>query len=84
MTEKIIAALRVFISDESGLDDIGFIDDNTDLIEAGVLDSLLMVMLVSFCEEEFNKTIDLEDVTDENFRSLNTIAEYVLENDKIG
>jgi acyl carrier protein len=60
------------------LDDIEFIENDTDLIEAGVLDSLLMVMLVDFCEGEFDSEIDLEDLTDDNFRSLNAIAEFVV------
>lgn len=77
MSENIIDSLRQFILDESGLNDIDFVEDDTDLIEAGVLDSLLMVMLVDFCENEFNCEIDLNNLTDDNFQSLNAIADFV-------
>ena len=79
MSEKIIDRVHQFVLDESGLDDIDFVEDDTDLIEAGVLDSLLMVMLVDFCENEFNCEIDFDDLTDDNFRSLKAIADFVKE-----
>jgi acyl carrier protein len=69
--------LRQFIIEGADAGVAGFIEDDTNLIDAGVLDSLMMVTLVEFCEDEFKCEIDFDDITDENFRSLETIADFV-------
>lgn len=51
-------------------------DNSTDLMENGILDSLSLVKLMVFIEDEFNISLD-EYLSFEYFRSINSIAEVV-------
>lgn len=50
---------------------------DTDLFEAGLLDSLAFVELLLQLEREFGVTASLEDLDADNFRSIACIAEFV-------
>lgn len=50
-------------------------DDN--LLGSGVLDSVGMLSLVLFIEDEFDVQVPPEDITIEHFRSINTIEAYL-------
>ena len=52
------------------------------LLEKGLLDSLGVLDVVTFLEEEFQVQIDDEELTPENFQSIRTIAEFVREKSK--
>ena len=73
---EIIGKLRDFLSTNIDSLDFEIIDTDTDLIEAGVMDSLLMVMLVSFYEDELGIEVDPEELTEDNFRSLERMSEF--------
>jgi acyl carrier protein len=49
----------------------------TDLMETGVMDSLTFVELLYHLEIEFGITISNEKLELENFRSINSIVEFV-------
>jgi acyl carrier protein len=49
----------------------------TDLIEAGILDSLVFIDLLAQLELEFGVRIELEDLEIEQFRSIERIADHV-------
>jgi acyl carrier protein len=51
------------------------VDDN--LLVGGFVDSLGIMQLISFIEENFNMRVPPADVTIEHFRSIRVIAEYV-------
>ena len=51
--------------------------DNESLLAAGIIDSMSMVGLISFLEQEFGIQIDEDDMTPEHFDSINAIAEYI-------
>ncbi|MCP4328744.1 MAG: acyl carrier protein [Alphaproteobacteria bacterium] len=53
------------------------IDDDTDIFEAGVVDSLFAVQLVAFTEQEFGVVVEDDDLDLANFRSVNELAEFV-------
>lgn len=53
------------------------VSDNYALIENGVLTSLQTVELVMFLEERFGITVDDEEMTEENFESVETISQLV-------
>ncbi|MEX0727626.1 MAG: acyl carrier protein [Planctomycetaceae bacterium] len=53
------------------------IDDATDLLEAGLVDSLMMMDLIVFVETEFQTVIEFGDLTPETFRTPSTIAQLV-------
>jgi D-alanine--poly(phosphoribitol) ligase subunit 2 len=50
---------------------------DTDLFETGVLDSLAFVELLLQLEREFGVTTSVDDLEVENFRSINSIADFV-------
>ncbi len=53
------------------------LSDETDLQEAGLLDSLSTLSLISFLESSFEIRLDPADVNPETFRSLDTVAALV-------
>lgn len=73
MKNRIIAYLKSEISNEP-LDDI---DINEDLLGSGIVDSLGMMRLVVFLEKEFQKKIGPEDMTVENFKTVQSISDYL-------
>lgn len=52
-------------------------DDQTDLIESGVIDSLALVELLFALEEEFSVSLPLDTLDVESFRSVRTIGEFI-------
>jgi acyl carrier protein len=53
------------------------IEDDTKLIETGILDSLSILKLVTFIEEKFSLRVVPEDVVEENFETPASIGRYV-------
>lgn len=53
------------------------LSDDYELIENGVLTSLQTVELVMFMEQEFGVTVEDEELNEENFATVNDIAELV-------
>lgn len=47
------------------------------LLEDGIVDSLGMIGLVEFIEEEFRLYVTDDDLTPENFTSIETIAQFL-------
>ena len=66
--------LRVF----SGPLNLDIPSDDTDLFEAGVLDSLAFVELLLNLEREFGVATSLEDLELDNFRSITRLVEFVV------
>jgi acyl carrier protein len=50
---------------------------DTDLFDAGVLDSLAFVELLLQLEREFGVTTSVDDLESDYFRSIDSIAEFV-------
>ncbi len=75
--DRILEAVTRFVIEETNLEDASFLEEDTNLFEAGLLDSLLVVSLVAFCEDEFGFAIDMEDVSEENFSSLGALADFI-------
>ena len=53
------------------------VDDSVDLLQGGVIDSLGVLDLVSFLQKEFAVTIEDDDLTPENFKSIDCMAQFV-------
>ncbi len=49
----------------------------TDLLAEGLLDSLLVMDLAAFVEKEFGRSIENEEISPRNFRSVRTLAALV-------
>ncbi|EEM05977.1 acyl carrier protein [Bacillus pseudomycoides] len=53
------------------------IEDDTNIFELGVVNSLFAMQLVVFVETEFGITFSNEDLDFSNFKSINTISELI-------
>lgn len=73
MTQKIIAYIKEEISHEP-ISDIGLKED---LLGSGIVDSLGIMKLIDFIEKETDTTIPQEDMTVENFMTLERIISYL-------
>ena len=52
-------------------------DSNTDLFEAGFIDSYGFVELVTFLEREFSIKVTDDDLVTESFNSVNELVRYI-------
>ena len=51
--------------------------DDTSMLDKGIVDSTGVLELVLFVEEEFGFEVDDEDITPDNFDTLNNLADYI-------
>lgn len=71
-------AIERFIVNEIMLGDNSTkIDPDESLINSGVLDSLALLRLIAFIEEQFNVTVEDSEVIPENLETLNDIVAFV-------
>ena len=81
MTESSVRnTLTVFITDELLGGDSVNIDDN--ILRDGMIDSVGMMRLIAFMEEEFKFSVSPTDFVVENFESIEVMTKYVL--DRVG
>lgn len=72
MTKKILAYIQDDLLDSSAV-----IQMEDDLLTSGLLDSMSVMKLIAFVEEEFKISIPPEDMTIEHFISVATIEVYL-------
>ncbi len=75
--EEIIATTRDYIARELLQRSPGELTDSVQLIEEGYLTSLQTVDLVLYLETQFRISIEADEVSEENFSTLGTIADLV-------
>ncbi|HRK61094.1 MAG TPA: acyl carrier protein [Candidatus Omnitrophota bacterium] len=75
----IIKKVREFILKKVEAQGVQDIPDDAKLIELGILDSFLVVELMTYIEEQFRIKIDVSDLTEENVATLRHIEKFVLE-----
>lgn len=51
--------------------------NDTQLLDSGILDSLALLKLVMFMEQEFQVEVVPEELVPENFATIETIANYI-------
>lgn len=51
--------------------------DDASFIQEGIVDSLGILQLVEFVQKDFEVTVDQQEVTPENFDSVNKLGRYV-------
>lgn len=54
------------------------IKSDTPLIDSGIIDSLSLLKLVLFLEQRFGVSVDLKDLTRDNFGTIDAICSYLL------
>lgn len=70
---NIRAELRRWIVTRSGLEKSRLLDDETRILEQGILSSLDVVELVLFIESLRGAEVDTESIDPDVFRSINTL-----------
>jgi acyl carrier protein len=74
--EEIEARVRTFLSNEVIVDDAVQLDGSTPLL-SGLVDSIGLMELVSYLEDEFGVTLENQDVDAANFRTVGDIARLI-------
>ena len=64
---------------------IAQLNDDDDLFESGIVNSLFAVQLMTFIEKTFAIEVGMDDLDIENFKSLNAAVSFVVrKNGKLG
>ena len=75
-SEKAIKdTVRRFISASSN---IANLDDDNDLFESGIVNSLFAVQLMVFIEKTFAIEVEMDDLDIENFKSVNATTAFIV------
>jgi acyl carrier protein len=72
-------ALRSYIAEKILEGDAESLDEKTQLLELGILDSFAIIELLSFIESDFGVQIGLEAVTPEKFSDISVIVDLILQ-----
>ena len=72
---RVKEAVRRFILSSINVADL---NDDDDLFESGLVNSLCAVQLMTFIEKTFAIEVGMEDLDIENFKSLNAAAAFVV------
>jgi acyl carrier protein len=68
--------IRSFLIENRAVPEITDFDDQTSLLELGVVDSLTMVQLVEYLESRYGISIHEDEMTPENFETVQSIVTY--------
>jgi len=71
------ADIKQFIIRQSALQGGRSLDDDESLLDSGVIDSTTMMDLIAFLESQFGITIGEDEMTPENFDTINAITALV-------
>lgn len=52
-------------------------DDDYDLIDSGTIDSLFVIGLITYLEQQYQVEFGMNDMVPRHFRSVNALAEFV-------
>lgn len=74
---NIESRIRAFIGEHFGVADAGAIDAEHSLLDAGILDSMGVLSLVTWLEQEFGFLIDDDDVLPENLDGIARLVAFV-------
>jgi len=77
-----LSSIKTFIRSELIYDDEKDFDENTNLIDRGIVDSMSLVRLISFIEENYDIRVQDEDIVPEHFSSLKKIASFIAQRGK--
>ena len=67
--------IRNFILDSINISDL---NDDDNLFESGMVNSLFAVQLMTYLEKTFNVEITMDDLDIENFQSINSTASFII------
>ena len=68
---------------EASLSDSSKINDDTQIFESGLLDSMGLLFLIEFLKENFNVDVNDDELNPQNFESINSIVAFVSNKQKV-
>jgi methoxymalonate biosynthesis acyl carrier protein len=68
------ASIKEFISKSINIENI---DENEDLFDTGIVNSLFSIQLVTFVEKKFDIIVTVDDLDIENFKSVTALYNFV-------
>lgn len=75
---EIEAQVRKYVAQNLLFSDNGFeYDDDDSFLQEGIVDSVGVLELVLFVEEAFGVNVDDQEITPDNFDSVNKLASYI-------
>ena len=75
---EIKAQVREYVARNLLFSDNGFeYGDDDSFLQEGIVDSVGVLELVLFVEETFGVAVDDQDITPDNFDSVNKLADYI-------
>jgi acyl carrier protein len=74
---EIAAEIRRFVVRESNIADDSLLGDDVDLFRDGILDSLMVVSLLSFCEQRFGCELSGQEFSEEDLRTIAALATLI-------
>ena len=75
--KETLLRIRNFVEQNFSLARRRVVTDSYNLLESGVIDSLGVLELVTFLQQEFSLQVDDDELTPENFQSIQSIAQFV-------
>ncbi len=70
--------IKQYIAENYLFSNNGFnLDDDESFLEAGIVDSLGVIELVSFVEETYDIEVPDDDIVPDNFDSINNLTGYI-------
>ena len=75
---NISAIIIDFLKDESSVNEDNLIEHSTNLFDAGILDSMMIIAVISFLEETFACTLEIDELNMENFQSVDSMCQLVM------
>jgi acyl carrier protein len=74
---EIVNELLRFVARESNIADLSLIGEDVDLINEGILDSLMAAVLISFCQERFGCDLSDRDFSEDDMRTIGGLADVI-------
>lgn len=78
MQERVRSSIHQYIVSTWLSGDARGFDDNTDLLQAGILDSFTTLSITSYLDESFHIQLDPAEINPDNMRSVNALVKIVL------
>lgn len=82
MNESIKKVIKDFIKNQlkeiGGDDDIENLTDDTQLIENGFIDSMMILNLIAFLEENYGILLSSEELKPQNFATIERICKLII------
>lgn len=70
-------AIKNFIVDSFLFGEDEGLSDDTSFLKQGIIDSTGVMQLVSFIQDQYNLTVDDEDLTPENLDSIRKVSAFI-------